>query len=155
MLTKLEQTQQKYGGANTVIDSWLTERQELLVKYCKLAGLPPFEQDAKALPEAYNVNGFCQILIDYLSAGHFEVYNDIVKQCQEHGPESAALAEEIYPKITATTDLLVSFNDKYSNLSEKSDLSGFDSDLSKVGQILEQRLEFEDELIHTLHTKHS
>lgn len=155
MLTKLEQTQQKYGGANTVIDSWLTERQELLVKYCKLAGLPPFEQDAKTLPEAYNVNGFCQILIDYLSAGHFEVYNDIVKQCQEHGPQSAALAEEIYPKITATTDLLVSFNDKYSNLSEKSDLSGFDADLSKVGQILEQRLGFEDELIHTLHTKHS
>jgi len=155
MLTKLEQAQQKYGGANTVIDSWLTERQELLVKYCKLAGLPPFESETKALPEAYDVNSFCQILIDYLSAGHFEVYNDIVKQCQEHGPESASLAEQIYPQITATTDLLVSFNDKYTNITTETDLSGFDTDLSKVGQILEQRLELEDELIHTLYSKHS
>lgn len=155
MLTKLEQAQQKYGGANTIIDSWLTERQELLVKYCKLAGLPPFETENKALPEAYDVNSFCQILIDYLSAGHFEVYNDIVKQCQEHGPKSAALAEQIYPQITATTDLLVSFNDKYTNISAKTDLSGFDNDLSKVGQILEQRLKLEDELIHTLYSNHS
>lgn len=155
MLTKLEQAQQKYGGANTVIDAWLTERQELLVKYCKLAGLPPFETEANALPETREVNSFCQLLIDYLSAGHFEVYNDIVKQCQEHGPESAKLAEEVYPQITATTDLLVNFNDKYTNISAKTDLSGFDNDLSKVGQILEQRLELEDELIHTLYAKHS
>ena len=155
MLTKLEQAQQKYGGANTVIDSWLAERQELLVKYCKLAGLPPFDTDAKALPETREVNSFCQILIDYLSAGHFEVYNDIVKQCQEHGPKSAALAEAIYPQITATTDLLVNFNDKYSNLSAKTDFSSFDNDLSSLGQILEQRLEFEDELIHTLYSNHS
>ncbi len=155
MLTKLEQAQQKYGGANTVIDAWLTERQELLVRYCKLAGLPPFEKDTKALPEAYDVNGFCQILIDYLSAGHFEVYNNIVKQCEEHGPKSQCLAEEIYPQITATTDLLVSFNDKYTNISAKTDLTSFDGDLSKVGQILEQRLELEDELIHTLYANHS
>lgn len=155
MLTRLEQTQQKYGGANSVIDTWLAERQELLVKYCKLAGLPPFETDGHALPTVLDVNSFCQLLIDYLSAGHFEVYNDIVKQCQEHGPESAALAENIYPKITATTDKLVDFNDKYSGIKDESDLTDFDKDLSAVGQILEERLEFEDELIHTLYSKHS
>jgi regulator of sigma D len=155
MLTRLEQTQQKYGGANSVIDSWLTERQELLVKYCKLAGLPPFESEKNALPTVLDVNSFCQLLIDYLSAGHFEVYNDIVKQCQEHGPESAKLAETIYPQITATTDKLVDFNDKYSGIKDESALNSFDSDLSEVGQILEDRLELEDELIHTLYSKHS
>jgi len=155
MLSRLEQTQQKYGGANTVIDNWLLERQELLVKYCKLAGLPPFDADAKALPDVANVNDFCQILVDYLSAGHFEVYNDIVKQCQEHGPNSAKLAETIYPQITSTTDKLVDFNDKYTAINVKADLSNFDSDLSAVGQLLEERLELEDELIHTLYAKHS
>jgi len=155
MLSRLEQTQQKYGGANTVIDNWLMERQELLVKYCKLAGLPPYDQDGRILPDVENVNDFCQILIDYLSAGHFEVYNDIVKQCQEHGPESAKLAEVIYPQITSTTDRLVDFNDKYTAMNVKADLGDFDSDLSEVGQILEQRLGFEDELIHTLYAKHS
>ncbi|MDU0112588.1 sigma D regulator [Psychrosphaera aquimarina] len=155
MLTRLEQTQQKYGGSNKIIDSWLAERQELLVKYCKLAGLPPFQKEAKTLPENKLVNSFCQILIDYLSAGHFEIYNDIVKQCQQHGPDSAALADQIYPQITATTDDLVSFNDKYSALDENSNLDGFDTDLSVIGQILEARLELEDQLIHTLYSKHS
>lgn len=155
MLTRLEQTQQKYGGANTVIDTWLAERQELLVQYCKLAGLPPYDQDARVLPDVNNVNEFCQILVDYLSAGHFEVYNDIVKQCQEHGPESAKLAETIYPQISATTSELVDFNDKYTAMNVKADLSSFDSDLSVIGQILEDRLELEDELIHTLYSKHS
>lgn len=154
MLTKLEQTQQKYGGANTVIDNWLTERQDLLVQYCKLAGLPPYENN-KSLPSDDSVNEFCQILIDYLSAGHFEIYDDIVKQCQEHGPESKALANEIYPKISETTEALVEFNDKYSDITEQSDLSNFDEDLSEMGQVLEQRLELEDELIHTLYAKHS
>lgn len=154
MLTRLEQTQQKYGGSSQVIDSWLAERQELLVQYCKLAGLPPFEKVTKSLPETKLVNSFCEILIDYLSAGHFEIYNDIVKQCQEHGPESAALADIIYPKITATTDDLVSFNDKYTSLDENSNLDGFDTDLSVIGQILEERLVLEDELIHTLYSKH-
>lgn len=155
MLTQLEQTQQKYGGSNTVIDNWLAERQELLVRYCKLAGLPPFEKEAKTLPEPLPVNRFCQILIDYLSAGHFEVYDDIVKECEKHGPESAALAQKIYPEISSTTDVLVNFNDKYANLTENTDITGFDTDLSVVGQLLEERLELEDELIHTLHTKHS
>lgn len=155
MLTRLEQAQQKYGGSNTVIDNWLAERQELLVKYCKLAGLPPFEQETKALPNVLEVNSFCQLLIDYLSAGHFEVYNDIVKQCEEHGPKSAALAETIYPQITSTTDRLVDFNDKYSGIKEDADLKSFDSDLSEIGQILESRFELEDELIHTLYSNHS
>lgn len=155
MLSRLEQTQQKYGGANHVIDNWLAERQELLVKYCKLAGLPPYDDGAKLLPDVANVNDFCQILIDYLSAGHFEVYNDIVKQCQEHGPQSAKLAEAIYPKITDTTDALVAFNDKYMAMNVSADLSDFDQDLSQIGQTLELRLELEDELIHTLYAKHS
>ena len=29
MLTRLEKAQQKWGGSHSVIDKWLTERQEL------------------------------------------------------------------------------------------------------------------------------
>ena len=109
----------------------------------------------KALPSNESVNEFCQILIDYLSAGHFEIYDDIVRQCQEHGPDSKALADNIYPQISQTTEVLVAFNDKYSDLHSDQSLKDFDSDLSEMGQVLEQRLELEDELIHTLYAKHS
>ncbi len=39
MLNRLEKTQQQWGGYSDVIDYWLTLRQELLVEYCKVAGL--------------------------------------------------------------------------------------------------------------------
>ena len=155
MLSRLEQTQQKYGGANTLIDNWLAERQELLVNYCKLAGLPPFDKESNCLPEKQSINEFCQLLIDYLSAGHFEIYKDIVQQCQEHGEQSAKQAENLYPLISASTDKLVDFNDKYSNIETGAITTDFDTDLSAIGQLLEDRMELEDELIHTLYSKHS
>lgn len=155
MLTRQEQSEQKYGGANTAIDSWLAERQELLVKYCQLVGLPPFEAKSNSLPDHVAITNFCQIMIDYLSAGHFEIYDNIVKQCSENGKDSAVLAEKLYPLITETTDSLVDFNDKYANLPSDKELTTFDYDLSELGKILEQRMEFEDELIHTLFNKHS
>lgn len=153
MLTRLEQTQQKYGGANTIIDNWLTERQSLLVKFCQLAGIPPYE-NSQTLPTPGHIGEFCEILVDYLSAGHFEVFNDIVAKCQQHGPESAKLAETIYPQISATTNVLVDFNDKYAELINSDDFASFDDDLSKIGPVLEERFELEDELIHTLYSKH-
>ena len=44
MLSRFEEAQQKWGGSHSVIDAWLTERQELLLQFCKLAGFAPFEK---------------------------------------------------------------------------------------------------------------
>jgi regulator of sigma D len=44
MLTRLEKAQQKWGGSHTVIDKWLSERQELLVLYCRIAGFSPYDK---------------------------------------------------------------------------------------------------------------
>ncbi|WP_462169328.1 Rsd/AlgQ family anti-sigma factor [Pseudoalteromonas lipolytica] len=44
MLTRLEKAQQKWGGSHSVIDKWLTERQELLVLFCRIAGFSPYEK---------------------------------------------------------------------------------------------------------------
>jgi len=154
MLTQLEKAQQEWGGSHSVIDSWLEERQELLVLYCKLVGLPPFDRNEQALPEQAHIQKFCQILMDYLSAGHFEIYNDIAKACETKGKESLALAQQLYPKISASTDIALSFNDKYAETKQDSTLPDFDTELSKLGEILEQRFEYEDELIDNLYSNH-
>ena len=36
MLAQFEQSQQQWGGVNKTIDSWLQERQAVLVSYCEL-----------------------------------------------------------------------------------------------------------------------
>lgn len=155
MLSQLEQAQQKWGGSHSVIDAWLAERQELLVLYYKVAGCSPSRND-KALPEQVDIQSFCQILMDYLSAGHFEIYDNIVEACQEKGPESAKLAQSLYPRITETTDVALDFNDKYAEVSQDTQmLEDFDADLSTLGEALELRFELEDELIDNLYANHS
>ncbi|MBQ4862734.1 sigma D regulator [Pseudoalteromonas sp. MMG013] len=155
MLSRLEQAQQKWGGSHSVIDAWLAERQELLLLYCKIAGFSPYDKNEQALPEQVQIQSFCQILMDYLSAGHFEIYDNIVEACKEKGPESAQLAQALYPKIADTTDLALDFNDKYAEASQESPLVEFDSDLSKLGETLELRFELEDELIDNLYANYS
>ncbi len=154
MLTQLEKAQQEWGGSHTVIDSWLEERQELLVLYCKLIGLSPYERNDHALPEQIEIQRFCQILVDYLSAGHFEIYDDIAKACEIKGKQSVALAQSLYPKISESTDIALAFNDKYAEVKKGSLLPDFDEELSKLGETLELRFEYEDELIDNLYSNH-
>lgn len=156
MYTRLQSARQQWGGSSTAIDSWLEERQQLIVSYCKLAALPPFDkqQQDNQLPAQEDILGFCQLLMDYLSAGHFEVYDQIVSQCEINGNDSKSLAEALYPKISASTDIALEFNDNYAEPSADNDFATFDHDLSALGQALEERFGLEDELIQTLITKH-
>lgn len=163
MLTRLEQAQSKWGGSHSAIDNWLNERQDLLVHYCKLVGTEKNGQNEKALPNHQDIVLFCQVMMDYISAGHFEVYEQIVKACKVNGSKSHALAVSLYPKIDSTTDTALCFNDKYADLDSEENKGKtpdeifveFDADLSIVGQALEERFGLEDELIETLYDKHN
>lgn len=155
MYTRVQKAQQKWGGSLNAIDNWLEERQQLIVSYCKLAALPPFESNRHTLPTQTAVQEFCQLLVDYISAGHFEVYERIVSECAINGTDSRKLADSLYPKISHSTDLALNFNDRYADHLSTRDSGAFDRELSALGQALEERFEYEDELINTLHEKHT
>lgn len=156
MFTRLETAQQKWGGRLTAIDSWLDDRQGLIVSYCQLAALPPFDKKSQqSLPASSDVQTFCQKLMDYLSAGHFEMYERIVSECAVNGHDSRKLADALTPKISASTDVALEFNDKYAEVADEQWTVAFDQDLSELGQKLVERFDYEDQLIQTLHNKHS
>ena len=135
---------------NNAVSNWLSERNQLLVQYFRLSG----KRDNSYLPDSSQINQFCDLLIDYVSAGHFEVYEQIVVACETNGQESILLLEKLYPEISETTDIVVNFNDKYSQFSEESALRQLDNDLSLLGEAIAKRVELEDNLIDTLRTKH-
>jgi len=137
---------------NTAVSNWLAERSQVIVLYCKLSGY----RNQTKLPASEQINGFCDILIDYVSAGHFEVYEQIVNDCEINGPASIELLKELYPRITKTTDIVVDFNEKYSKITsdEGGLMSHFDTDLSSLGEAIAKRVDLEDNLIETLQTKH-
>jgi regulator of sigma D len=155
MLTKLEQAKKEWGGTLTIIDTWLEARQECIVLYCQLAGLPPYQQEVHSLPKPANITKFCQILLDYASRGHFEIYEQIIAQCKLDGEENLKIAQELYARITKTTDIALNFNDKYAENATDKALQDFDKDLSALGQIMECRFEREDQLLEVLHLHHT
>lgn len=151
MYTRVQKAQQKWGGSLSAIDNWLDERQQVIVSYCKLASLPPFKADRTTLPTQERVQEFCQLLLDYLSAGHFEVYERIVAESATKDDKARLLAEQLYPKISQSTDLALQFNDKYAEHLSTRQSGPFDIELSELGQALEERFALEDELINTLY----
>jgi regulator of sigma D len=155
MLTKLEHAEQKWGGANKLVDQWLNHRRKLLIQYFKIAGFAPYTRPDKTLPPFQTVKNFCAQLVDYVSEGHFEVYDQVVTACEKFGESSRATAQALLPKISETTDMALDFNDKYTEADDEEVLYQLDKDLSKLAQSMETRFEFEDELLEILHSRHS
>ena len=80
MLQQLESAKSKWGGKSHVIDRWLMDRQALLVSFCELAGI---NKNSECLPDADEIASFCSALLDYLSAGHFEIFDILVENDKE------------------------------------------------------------------------
>jgi regulator of sigma D len=149
MLENCKTAKERWGGVSEIIDRWLEERQAMLVQYCALSGL---DQNLSDLQRGDKLRSFCQILVDYVSAGHFEVYDQLIKEGREFDDaEALQEASKLYNTIDTTTERLLDFNDKYL---ETDDISSLTSDLSLLGEALEVRFSSEDRLISVLHTSH-
>lgn len=149
MLENCKTAKERWGGVSEIIDRWLEERQEMLVQYCALSGL---SEDFSDVQRGEKLRSFCQILVDYVSAGHFEVYDQLIKEGREFDDADALQeASKLYDVVDKTTEKLLDFNDKYL---ETDDLAALTPDLSQLGEALEIRFSAEDRLIAVLHTAH-
>lgn len=150
MLSRNENARQRWGGHNQALDHWLEERQEMLIRYCQMAGLPPYDKGSKGLPSSTEIKGFCQVLVDYVSTGHFEIYEHLMQNADALSPKANQLIQQVFPLITVTTERVLNFNDKYAEIAEQQALPTFDQDLSTLGEALEVRMELEDRLLLSL-----
>lgn len=150
MLENCQNAKERWGGVSDIIDRWLQERQDMLVQYCALSGLEQATADEVVRGEKLRV--FCQILVDYVSAGHFEIYDQLIKEGREFEDEEGLHeAGRLFAIVDNTTEKLLDFNDKYL---ETDDLTTINEDLSNLGETLEIRFSAEDRMISVLHTSH-
>ncbi|MHB8563033.1 MAG: Rsd/AlgQ family anti-sigma factor [Acidiferrobacteraceae bacterium] len=130
-------------SAGNVMDRLHAQRTEMLVQFCRLAGVEPFGPDS-------NVQGllqvFCQTLVDYFASAHFLLYERIVNGMERRRP-LADLASNIYPQISRCTEIAIDFNDKYDCEDRCERLNDLPSDLSRLGIALAERIELEDRLL--------
>ena len=149
MLTELEKTKRALAGKHRAIDDWLDARQALLVEYMRVAGLTPARNKQRSLPSPSELQRLCDQLVDYVSAGHFEIYNHEVAAFEQASGDKLELAKRIYPHIRECTEFALEFNDKYSNADEAQMLL-LDEDLNQLGPVLEDRFKQEDRLVKAL-----
>lgn len=137
-------------GSREMIHKLIDERTEMLALYCRLAGLEPGKNGKRHAPVAKLLQEFCQVMVDYLAAGHFELYERLVNGT-ERRQSLAALAEQVYPKISETTQAALDFNDKYDGQNGLELSLAFDEDLNRLGEVLASRIEMEDRLLKLFH----
>ncbi len=149
MMTVKETTQkrkvpERRGRSRELTDKLVAERTEMLVLFCRLAGIESYARDNRPVQEL--LDDFCQILVDYIAAGHFALYERIIDGT-ERRREVAVLAEKLYPAIARTTDVALEFNDKYDREDHLPVLDGLSEELSRLGEQIAVRIELEDQLI--------
>lgn len=152
MLENCESAKQRWGGVNELIDKWLNERKDLIVKLCELSAKNASSKEN--LVERFQT--FCQILVDYVSVGHFEVYEQLLDEAAEFNDGGTELANRIIPKIQASTEIALNFNDRFDDINKVDDgIEGLVLELDNLGKTLEDRFELEDILIEALHKAHA
>ena len=137
-----ERRQQSYE----LIAKLQNERQKVLSLYCNFTELKPFSANdaVKSL-----LTQFSQILVDYVSLGHFGVYERLLAGTERRS-RVLSVAKDIYPEFSATTDAAISFNDKYDNVQKIEVFEDLEQDLSVLGESLAKRIDLEDRLCEVM-----
>lgn len=146
-LNRLTEISHRFAGRVDAIDRWLDSRKNLLVRYLQLTGAPHADT---ALPGRAAIAGFCDALVDYVSAGHFEIYEQLLEQAEHCGSDTVERYRLIYPQIAASTDAALAFNDRYGGEGSEEQMASFDRDLAALGSQLVDRFDLEDALIACL-----
>lgn len=150
MPTSSSTPEEQFEAVEDLLTRWLKERRALLGKYTEIVVSLDSRGDHDALQ--LRQKALCELLVDYASVGHFEVFHELINEAESFGDGSCALAEKLLPDIGATTEVILAYEEKYG------DASGYpenlNRDLSALGEVLESRFVLEDQLIAGLHNRH-
>ncbi len=139
-------TIERRGSSSELISNMLTERNQLLGLLLQASNM---SRDDTAELDHDLLNEFCQVLVDYIAAGHFGLYERIVEGT-ERRKGVADLAVKLYPHIDKATQVALAFNEKYDVDRADINVSLLHKELFTLGEQLTNRIEYEDQLIQKL-----
>jgi regulator of sigma D len=140
----------QFLAVEKLLTEWLKERRALLSRYTEMiVALDAQFEPAQLAPRQ---KALCELLVDYISAGHFEIFNELINEAEVFGDDSTVLTAKLLPAISDTTEVILAYDEKYSGNGESS--VKLKRDLSALGEMLESRFVLEDRLIAGLHNSH-
>ncbi|WP_336983893.1 MULTISPECIES: sigma D regulator [unclassified Cedecea] len=145
MLNQLANLTERVGGSNELVDHWLQARKHLLVAYYNMVGIKPNKESHTALDEKA-LDNFCHGLVDYLSSGHFSIYERIISNLEGSSPLLSTA--QLYPQLEANTQQIMDLYDSHlENAIDRDSWVEFQQALSEIGECLESRFTLEDKLV--------
>jgi len=122
-------------------------RSETLRLYADLASHRPYGENEQFPEELKN---FCQALIDYTASAHFQLYQHLDENKERRQPVMN-VANEVYASVSKTTDLILTFNDRYGDGADvAAHMNHVEHDLSSLGEALADRILYEDMVIDAM-----
>lgn len=153
MLNQLQSLTEYVGGNNALIDQWLQARKQLLVAYYHLVGIKP-NKEALSLLDEEALDNFCQNLVDYLSTGHFHLYEKMLHEAATHSEQVLALSTQLDLALQNNTQQIMTFYDSHLAAAiDHDNCLEFQQALSHVGEALEERFTLEDRMIQQVYDK--
>jgi regulator of sigma D len=140
----------QFAAVEELLTHWLRERRELLTQFTRIVVITDMTLEGADL--AKGQRDLCVLLVDYISAGHFEVFHELIAEAEVFADGTDKIAGNLMPAIGDTTEVILAYEEKYS--SGKSDPETLERDLSVLGEVLESRFVLEDQLIAGLHNSH-
>jgi len=152
MLERCKTAQERWGGVHDIIDRWLKQRQHLIETWVELRDLEEYTQ-----MDTPKIQHLCELLVDYVSVGHFNVYEQLALEAQEFKDDSALkMLNELMPEIDESTEVALEFNDKYDTQKHVSaQLEALPCSMKTLAVVMAERFQLEDRLIEELHEAHS
>lgn len=133
----------RHQQVDALVRRWLQERQQLIVQMMALSQQP--EDEA-------GLQRFCETLMDYVSAGHFEIYDELLAEAELEDSPHLSDGRALLQRLTPTTDAAIRFNDIFDG-PDGDDMVHLPHELSQLGMALESRFEIEDRMISLLHER--
>jgi regulator of sigma D len=141
---------QQFDAVDNLLTRWLKERRQVLGKYTEIAVALDSNPQSETLERQQKL--LCELLVDYVSAGHFEVFDQLLNEAETFADGSGDLAKQLIPTIGDTTEVILAYEEKYAGGQVYPDT--LKRDLSSLGEVLESRFVMEDRLIAGLHNRH-
>lgn len=152
MLERCRTAQERWGGVHEIIDRWLKSRKALVESYISLRDIGEYTPTDTPKIQAFN-----ELLVDYVSTGHFEVYEQLALEAKEfHDDKALACLHKLMPELSANTSIVLEFDSKFDTKEQcNAQLVDLPFALQTLGLLMDERFAYENQLIEELHEAHS
>lgn len=149
MITSAQTALAQWQRIEVLVQEWLRERQQLLHLLSAIRG--PSRSHISP-PASEHVKQFCEMLMDYISAGYFEIYRELAREARCFHRDNPELTQSIMQKLDDSTDEALAFNDDFDTKEHIDEmLEMLPLRLTHLLEKLEERFALEDQLIVSTH----